>query len=335
MTTLIVNLIDINWESFCSWLLFDKKMSGKKSAITTIYYRFRVLQKHFKDKTFIREEFVNYLAELKGRDISNSTCNKFISLAKNLAKYLKVTGFEDLTYFKEPRKKNVSPLTWKEMLDMASVQIEYHGGSGGMDRSSRNHLYYCLIKLLSETGCRISEALSLKWDDLKADRVIFNDTKNGDDRVVAIRSELFNCLSSLPRRDPRVFGIDDLPTIRNDLKRRAETLHINKDIYPHIFRHSFISNMLEDGCPIQVVQEIVGHRDINTTIRYNHQTLALMEQMMYTHCGLWRESQTFDMLKGRLRGMVEKLVDTRRFSLTQEDEGDSIVIRVKKPDHET
>jgi len=47
--------------------------------------------------------------------------------------------------------------------------------------------------------------------------------------------------------------------------RRAE---IFKHVTPHVFRHAFARNLLEDGYDIGTVQELLGHKDVRTTIVY-------------------------------------------------------------------
>ncbi|MFK7897823.1 MAG: integron integrase [Myxococcota bacterium] len=59
-------------------------------------------------------------------------------------------------------------------------------------------------------------------------------------------------------------------TVQRHVKRAAIDAGITKRVSPHTFRHSFATALLDNGYDIRTVQELLGHRSLNTTMIYTH-----------------------------------------------------------------
>ena len=78
-------------------------------------------------------------------------------------------------------------------------------------------------------------------------------------------------LSKNPRTDDALYRHHLHPSaIQKAIKRAAQQSGIPKRITPHTFRHSFATHLLEAGYDIRTVQELLGHKDVKTTMIYTH-----------------------------------------------------------------
>ena len=132
------------------------------------------------------------------------------------------------------------------------------------------------ISLLTLTGCRRSEILSLRWSDvaIEESELKLPDTKTGA-RVVPLPPRAVELLASLPRivgnpwvipgRKPgtHLRQIDDAWKI---IRARAG-LH---DFRIHDLRHSYASRALALGEGLPMIAKLLGHAHVETTARYAH-----------------------------------------------------------------
>lgn len=136
---------------------------------------------------------------------------------------------------------------------------------------------YPIIICALHTGMRKGEILSLKWDcvDLKEKFITLLQTKSGKMRKIPINSVLLPILKELHKNkcSDYIFTNPETKNRYFDLKRAFPSLckqaKIN-ELRFHDLRHTSATRMVASGIDLVVVQEILGHADIKTTMRYSH-----------------------------------------------------------------
>lgn len=58
--------------------------------------------------------------------------------------------------------------------------------------------------------------------------------------------------------------------LQKAIRAAAKIAKIDKRVTPHTFRHSFATHLLQNGYDIRTVQELLGHKDVKTTMIYTH-----------------------------------------------------------------
>jgi integrase/recombinase XerD len=133
-----------------------------------------------------------------------------------------------------------------------------------------------MLMTLYSSGIRVSELVKLKWKDLELDQKIawVRAGKGSKDRMIILSDAIIRKLAVLGRESEYVFpGRNGPLTTRNIqeiVKRAAAKAGIDKKITPHTLRHSFATHLLEAGNDIRLIQELLGHSNLQTTQIYTH-----------------------------------------------------------------
>lgn len=213
------------------------------------------------------KDYLNTLQNKAGNTINVHLC----ALKFMMEEILHKNCYVHIKYSKTP-KKAAGWLT-KEEIQRLFDAIE----------NSRHKL---MIKLLYSAGLRVSELVNLKVCDLDFDKKIgmVRKGKGNKDRpfIIAekIKGELIDFIrlndigynSYLFKGDKYYKGNFHISqrTIQEILRQAGKKAGIKKNVHPHMLRHSFGEHMKENGYDSLVIQALLGHKDLSTTMRYIH-----------------------------------------------------------------
>jgi len=153
-----------------------------------------------------------------------------------------------------------------------------------------------IISIFIFTGIRKAELLNLKLADVDLENksLFVRLGKCGKDRIIPLHHSLIETLADyLKERDKRKKYCPYFFTSLRDDERISETairrlvVKLNKKsgihFYPHLLRHTFATLMLEGGCNLYALSQMMGHSDIKTTTIYLGASKAHLEEQMGMH----------------------------------------------------
>src|SRR5690606_24284540 len=139
------------------------------------------------------------------------------------------------------------------------------------------------------TGLRVSEARTLEVRDIDGARGVLRvrHGKGNKAREVMLSQELYTWLRQYWARTqpapPYVFAsrsgeLVSLGALRSALAKAAKGAFIKKRVTPHVLRHSFATDLREQGTDVRIVRELLGHASLKSTARYARVTRKLVRQ---------------------------------------------------------
>lgn len=239
------------------------------------------------------EDIREYLIELDKNKNKATTISRKISSLKGFYKYL---------LNKEKIKKNPFSLIKSPKKEKRLPRFFYYNELeelfGSVDTNTplgkRNLL---ILEMLYATGVRVSELVNIKLSDINDDEIKVMG-KGSKERIVRMGEyakeslDLFlnNGYVSLNVSNSDYLFLNSKGNkltargVRYILDSLISNTTLNKKISPHMLRHSFATHLLNEGCDILSVQELLGHESLTATSIYTHITNDRLKEVYFkTH----------------------------------------------------
>jgi integrase/recombinase XerD len=146
------------------------------------------------------------------------------------------------------------------------------------------------LMTIYSAGLRISEAMRLTAHDIDSARMVIcvRQGKGSKDRYTVLSKQLLGILRDYWRRTRPSHWLfpgrnPSRPMTKRTLQlacqRAAKAAGLSKSVTVHTLRHSFATHLLEQGVDIRVIQDLLGHRHIKTTVGYARVAVDLIRQV--------------------------------------------------------
>ncbi len=271
---------------------YDAWMKIKKLSVKPAYYRkLKQYKKEFTSffgpediRTIGNDRIATYHETLIGKTSNKTIYNKLGVLHSFFKSLHDREAIHSMPRFPKVKYNKADPvwISEKEQTEILNAMPEQH-------RSIFMFLFW--------TGCRHGEARALHCNDIDYDKAVitirhnFSDSvlttpKTGQERKIPLTEPLKDLLLKQPRtlRSPFVFNLNGKPYYESSLGkiwRSACNKTGIENVTPYSgTRHSFASQLINEGRSLEIIGEILGHTDIRTTKKYSHVSLDAMRKAM-------------------------------------------------------
>lgn len=212
-----------------------------------------------------------YLANRSKEDLKNTTLANDTDVLRGFFNWL-----EDEEYINKSPMRKIKTVKVEKRLREALSKEEFEVLRTGAKTLRQK----ALLELLYSTGCRLEEVEKMKKTDIDWQRLQIRVIGKGDkERIVYI-----NATCQVHLRKYLMSRLDDCDSVlvterapikfmgRRAIQREIDKIMVqsglNKNVYPHLIRHTMATHLLNAGIDLNVLQEILGHDSPDTTLVY-------------------------------------------------------------------
>ena len=262
--------------------------TNKKYSINTINAYLTDIEdfNNFTNKgiNIILEDISSYLSHLYNDiKLSKSSISRKLSSLRSFYNYLVKEEIVNYNYFNDvsnPKRGLVLPKFIKEK-DMSNIMEVCSGDNPILERDR------LILELLYSTGIRVSELINIKLTDIN----FYNNEikiigKGSKERIVIFNNTCRETLNKFIKDGRKKLYKNDTgylfigrnnghissKYVRDIINKVKVKAGVEGKITPHVFRHTFATDMLNNGADLVSVKDLLGHESLNTTSIYTHVT---------------------------------------------------------------
>lgn len=287
-------------KEFLEYLEIEKGRSLKTVENYDRYLKKFIGFAKISDSAKITEDLVRkYRLFLNRSDLDKNTQNYYVIALRMFLKYLARHNIESLDAEKielaklPQRQLDLLGTDDLERLLKAPLEVGLRLGSPTSTSALRDK---AILELFFSTGLRLGELANLKIGDIVLNKNEFSVRgKGGKIRVVFLSDSAKKALANyLEKREDideeKIFQLTGR-SIQRMIKKYAVAAGITKKVTPHVLRHAFATDLLQNGADLRSVQAMLGHANISTTQIYTHFTDKQLQEVHKAFHGRKRSSR--------------------------------------------
>lgn len=275
------------------------ELNSSKNTVDSYLLDLRDFEKFVGRKDDIHEGDIKaYLKELDRRELRTSSIKRKLSALRQYFKFLydddmiqtDPTEFIPQPKSRRPLPKIVSEDAVQKMLEAADLLKDCGGMRGKL-----------ILYLLYGSGLRVSELISLKYNNFADGKFIRIVGKGSRERMIPMASKTMDLLDAWRGATPESVWVFPAPNPQKHITRQRifqilkeiaglAGLDISK-ISPHVLRHAFATHILNHGADLMSVKRMLGHKDIAATEIYTHVTQGHLHDVVDTYHPLAKKKQ--------------------------------------------
>ncbi len=249
-------------------------------------------EKKINDITKVTPEvIVEYLTRIRNQGLAANSMNRSLAALRGFYKYL----LREKILTENPLANIELAKVWMKLPETISKEEMKIILAQPGNQSNADIRNAAMLELLYATGIRVSELINLTMNSINWQvGFLIVMGKGSKERIVPIGKIAYDCTRRyVDEIRPRLMqkkstDVLFLNRFGKKFTRQgfwkivagyAKKAGLQKKVYPHTFRHSFASHLLEGGADLRTVQVMLGHSDISTTQIYTHITRERLKEV--------------------------------------------------------